>query len=95
MNLAFTADEEARLAARAQAQGTTPEDLVRQAIDPVIGAAGEPTGPQSPEADGDRPNWHVIADNMKGAPPEELARLPKDGASEHDHYIYGWPKRHE
>jgi hypothetical protein len=26
-------------------------------------------------------------------PPEELANLPVDGASQHDHYIYGTPKR--
>ena len=25
---------------------------------------------------------------------EELAQLPKDGALEHDHYIYGTPKRY-
>jgi len=94
MNLALTTDGEARLAAEAQTTGTTPEDLVRQAIEPVIGAAGEPTGPPFPKADGDRSIWQVIADIMKDAPPEELAKLPKDGASEHDHYIYGWPKRH-
>ena len=52
-------------------------------------------GPPFPKADGDRPIWQVIADIMKDAPPEELAKLPKDGASEHDHYIYRWPKRHE
>lgn len=28
-------------------------------------------------------------------PPETLARLPADGASQHDHYIYGTPKRPE
>jgi hypothetical protein len=22
-----------------------------------------------------------------------MAAQPKDGASQHDHYIYGWPKR--
>src|SRR5207253_2109387 len=26
-------------------------------------------------------------------PEEVLARLPRDGASQHDHYIYGTPKR--
>jgi hypothetical protein len=26
-------------------------------------------------------------------PPEELAKLPTDGAEQHDHYIYGTPKR--
>jgi predicted DNA-binding antitoxin AbrB/MazE fold protein len=28
-------------------------------------------------------------------PPETLDRLPADGASQHDHYIYGTPKRPE
>ncbi|MFO0967367.1 MAG: antitoxin family protein [Gemmataceae bacterium] len=28
-------------------------------------------------------------------PPETLDRLPVDGASQHDHYIYGTPKRPE
>lgn len=24
---------------------------------------------------------------------EEREKLPTDGAAQHDHYIYGWPKR--
>jgi predicted DNA-binding antitoxin AbrB/MazE fold protein len=28
-------------------------------------------------------------------PPETLDRLPADGAAQHDHYIYGTPKRPE
>ncbi|HSR67361.1 MAG TPA: hypothetical protein VLU25_05415 [Acidobacteriota bacterium] len=35
----------------------------------------------------------LILENMKDAFPEELAKHPRDGASEHDHYIYGTPKR--
>lgn len=30
---------------------------------------------------------------IKDIPEEELAKLPKDGAEQHDHYIYGTPKR--
>jgi hypothetical protein len=33
-----------------------------------------------------------MLDNIEGIGPEEFARLPKDGASEHDHYLYGHPK---
>lgn len=40
-----------------------------------------------------RPISEVIAEIMADVPAEELSRLPKDGASEHDHYLYGWPKR--
>jgi antitoxin component of MazEF toxin-antitoxin module len=40
-----------------------------------------------------RPIWERIAEMVADVPPEELARLPTDGASQHDHYIYGTPKR--
>jgi len=29
---------------------------------------------------------------MKSVPEEDLALLPKDGASQIDHYVYGTPK---
>ena len=35
----------------------------------------------------------VIVENMRNLPPEIMASMPKDGASQHDHYIYGWPKK--
>lgn len=43
-----------------------------------------------------RPRRHIseiIRENMSRVPPEIMATMPKDGASEHDHYIYGLPKR--
>ena len=36
-----------------------------------------------------------IAARAHALPPETLERLPSDGASQHDHYIYGTPKRPE
>ena len=48
----------------------------------------------SPAAD--HPHRHiaeVICENLRNVPPEIMATMPKDGASQHDHYIYGWPKR--
>jgi predicted DNA-binding antitoxin AbrB/MazE fold protein len=41
------------------------------------------------------PIWERIIALTADAPPEELAKLPVDGASQHDHYIYGTPKRPE
>ena len=40
-----------------------------------------------------RPIWEVIENIMRDTPPEEAARLPKDGASNIDHYVYGLPKK--
>lgn len=36
-----------------------------------------------------------IAARVAALPPESLALLPADGASQHAHYIYGTPKRPE
>jgi hypothetical protein len=30
---------------------------------------------------------------MGDVPPEEFAKLPRDGARQGDHYVYGLPKR--
>jgi hypothetical protein len=43
-----------------------------------------------------RPHRHiadVIVENMRNVPPEIMATMLTDGASQHDHYIYGWHKR--
>jgi hypothetical protein len=37
----------------------------------------------------------IILDSMRKVPPEIMATMPKDGASQHDHYLYGWPKKAE
>jgi bifunctional DNA-binding transcriptional regulator/antitoxin component of YhaV-PrlF toxin-antitoxin module len=36
-----------------------------------------------------------IVARARALPQETLDRLPEDGASQHDHYIYGTPKRPE
>ena len=35
----------------------------------------------------------MILERMRKLPPEAFEGLPADGASQHDHYIYGTPKR--
>ncbi|MEI6428200.1 MAG: hypothetical protein WCO45_07390, partial [Pseudanabaena sp. ELA607] len=37
--------------------------------------------------------WQVVQELMADVPPEILEQLPTDGAAQHDHYIYGTPKR--
>lgn len=41
----------------------------------------------------ERPICEVILENMKDVSRVEFEKLPKDGASENDHYLYGHPKR--
>lgn len=38
---------------------------------------------------------NIVLDRMRNVPPEIMAAQPRDGASQHDHYIYGWPKKEE
>jgi len=82
--------EEAKLIALAQAKGVSTDALVREALDKIL--ADTPVEPSEQKSE-PRPIWDVILDNMSDIPPDEFARLPNDGASEHDHYLYGHPKR--
>jgi hypothetical protein len=36
-----------------------------------------------------------ILNRMREVPDEVMRAMPEDGASQHDHYIYGWPKKRE
>ena len=40
-----------------------------------------------------KPIWEVFKEISDSIPEEEWAKLPPDGAEQHDHYIYGTPKR--
>jgi len=89
MEVHFTPEQEAQLAQIATKSGTAPESLVKDAVlrllerDPHLSDT-------SAERNGDtRPIWEVMLDNLKDVPPEEFAALPKDGASEVDHYPTG------
>jgi hypothetical protein len=51
-------------------------------------ASGEPSGERPLQTAAD-----IVLSHMRKVPPEIMATMPKDGASQHDHYIYGRPKR--
>jgi Arc/MetJ-type ribon-helix-helix transcriptional regulator len=39
------------------------------------------------------PIWEVFQETLKDIPEEELDPFPPDAAEQHDHYIYGTPKK--
>jgi antitoxin component of MazEF toxin-antitoxin module len=41
------------------------------------------------------PIWERITARAAEIPPDELEKLPTDGAAQIDHYLYGHPKRPE
>ncbi len=63
------------------------------ALDERVPPAG-PTRPEAPEnmTEGE-PFWKDFTRRVHALPDEVFERLPADGASEHDHYLYGTPKR--
>jgi Arc/MetJ-type ribon-helix-helix transcriptional regulator len=52
-----------------------------------------PAASQQSAAEAHKRIWEVAAELRKSIRPEEWDKLPKDGARQHDHYIYGTPKR--
>ena len=73
-------DQAAALRAKAAAQGLSLEEWFRALAEQSGSAAVQPESRREM-----RPIWEVISDNMKKVPPEDLAALRKDGASQIDH----------
>jgi plasmid stability protein len=80
-------DEVVALEAKARRQGVSAEQYAREVLEQDLKRNG------ATSAASGTPISQTIAEIMADAPSEELARLPKDGAAEHDHYLYGWPKK--
>jgi Arc/MetJ-type ribon-helix-helix transcriptional regulator len=53
----------------------------------------EASKPSPRNGTGTRPIGEIIDELMSDVPDDVLDRLPVDGAAQHDHYIYGTPKR--
>jgi hypothetical protein len=75
------------LQARARAQGLSAEQLAEQILNREL---EEPSAPTPPRHISEK-----IREIMSDVPPEAFENLRRDGASEHDHYIYGTPKRNQ
>jgi Arc/MetJ-type ribon-helix-helix transcriptional regulator len=54
--------------------------------------ANVPTAAEKPTTK-TQPIWEEIQELTADVPDEEWAKLPPDLAEQHDHYIYGTPKR--
>jgi hypothetical protein len=74
-------DDETRvLAAKARALGVSAEEYALEALKRDLVGAPEPF-------------WKAFTQRMHALPAEAFEDLPADGASEHDHYLCGSPKR--
>lgn len=75
-------EQAAALRAKAKAQGLTLEAWFQK-----LAEEETPVGQRPLQTAAD-----IILGRMRNVPPEIMATMPKDGASQHDHYVYGWPK---
>ena len=78
--------QEATLKAKAQARGVTAEQYAAQVLNRVLQDQGS-------ENEGSEPFWKTFTRRLDALPDEAFEQQPTDGASEHDHYLYGSPKR--
>jgi hypothetical protein len=76
-------DQAAALKAKAEAAGLTLEPWLN-----TLAGAESPAELRPLETAAS-----IVLDRMRRVPPEIMAAMPEDGASQHDHYIYGWPKK--
>jgi hypothetical protein len=74
-------EQAAALKAKAAAEGLSLEAWFNK-----LAGTDQPQRPLQTAAD-------IVIASMSNVPPEIMATMPTDGASQHDHYIYGWPKR--
>ena len=75
-----------------------PSDLAAGRLDSTVLRTIEDESAEStaPDPSVERPLQtaaQIILDSMRDIPYEIMAAMPADGASQHDHYIYGCPKR--
>src|SRR5438128_549220 len=93
----LTPEQKCLLVALADETGNPIPALIAEALDELqehVRAHGAQTPhPTPPTAQTVKPLWEIAADLLKDVPQEVLDRLPPDGAAQHDHYIYGTPKR--
>jgi hypothetical protein len=87
MTLTLNLSDERAIAlqAKAAAEGLSLEAWIEK--------LAELAEPQAPAARPLQTAADIVLSHMRKVPPEIMATMPTDGASQHDHYIYGLPKR--
>jgi hypothetical protein len=81
LSITLPDEQEVTLKARAEAEGVSPEQCAGHLLIQALASSAK-----QPLAARIRGIWSDMPENVR-------AKLPTDGASEHDHYIYGVPKR--
>ena len=95
MSIALPPDLDERIQQKVMQAGyRTPDEVIRKALDALDAQEQQAVRQQGRgKKKSAVPVWQRFQNAARAIPEEELAALPPDGASEHDHYLYGIPKR--
>ena len=88
LRIDLSPDQEAWLREQAEAAGVSAEEFAREALGQALADSESDRKPS-----GSRTMSERIRAIWADMPEEVREGLPADGAAEHDHYIYGWPKK--
>ena len=91
LTIDLSPETEATLRAQAEAAGVSAEAFAAETLGRVIAERAEAVEDIPPS----KSVSDVVREIWADMPNDVRQKLPRDGASEHDHYIYGWPKRGE
>jgi len=106
-HIELTPEQKGLLASMSKATGKSPMELVAEALkglrnqtppDRVNNGGENEDDTQQTGGHKDpprKPIWEIAGELFDEIPEEELERLPIDGATQHDHYLYGTPKHPE
>jgi hypothetical protein len=100
----LTPEQKGMLAALSRETGKSIPVLIAQALAglqehayrdcaPIAATGHETASPVVVPHEARTPIWEAFIEASLDIPDEELDLLPTDGATQHDHYIYGTPKR--
>jgi Arc/MetJ-type ribon-helix-helix transcriptional regulator len=71
----------------------TEDDMVAEAVRTYLRQRNQGQSAVGKAATAQKPIWEVIEEENRSIPPEVWDALPTDLSAQHDHYIYGTPKR--
>jgi hypothetical protein len=88
LTIEVTDELEQRLRDQAEQQGVPLDSYLRAALE-ALAVPESPASPSVPTS----PLLELFEQIWADIPEEEWEKLPRDLAEQHDHYIYGIPKR--
>jgi Arc/MetJ-type ribon-helix-helix transcriptional regulator len=74
-------------------QFSSPDEMIDRLVREYAQRTHQPPAGQEAAAQARKPIWERILERTADLPDEVWDKLPTDLAEQHDHYLYGTPKR--